>query len=1391
MLKRISGHLWKTVLLCGSAWLLSGAIHAAPLTASVAIPSSLEPWRAWVLDQHRDLECPPQYANLGERFCRWPGQLVLQVDAQAAQFSQSWQLYNEEWIALPGDDEYWPQEVRVDERAAVVVERDGKPAVRLPAGEHSVQGVIRWSQMPTRLSLPADTGLLSLSVQGKPVTQPALDAEGNLLLAENSAPATVADSLSVQVFRQVQDGIPLQMETVLRLHVAGRDREVVLGQFLLDGFVPLSLTTSLPARIEPDGRLRVQLRTGEWELVLRARASGQPMSFASKKLDEAWPNEEIWSWRDNRSLRQVTVKGPSAMDPSQTDMPAAWRQSPAWLMHSGDTLALTETQRGDTAQAGDTAGESLALRRDLWLDFDGGGMISRDVVSGVLPRAQRFSAPAAQQLGRVAVDGEPQLITHLEGQNTAGVELRAGALNLLSISRLTERDTVPASSWQRDMSSVEATLHVPPGWMLLHAEGVDRAVGSWLSQWNLWNIFLVLIVAAVSRRLLGWTAGIVALLALTLTHEAANAPLFLWLVALIGVGIQRVLPVGGFRRLLSVANGLVLAALVLMLLDFAVDQARSGMYPQLELGRYATIQQGGEPAQRSGVVGAVMQVADEAIGGSEALVEQAVPASAPVAKEMRALSSVMPHQKAAQRELKTGYDANAQVQTGPGEPAWRWRAISLHWSGPVLQDQTMHLYWLSPSLHRVWRLVSVLLAFAFAALLLRAAWPTVRLPLVRSGAAVAPALFVLALVGWPVQSVLAQPVGAAAFPSKDLLAELESRLTRLPDCEPQCASLNRGQLQVSGDSLRISLQWDAQEAVAVPLPSARNQWQPRTVLVDGSAVNNLRRDEQGVLWLVLSAGSHVVVLEGAVVGDSVQLPFAMTTHNIAVSAEGWQVSGVQDGRIPSGSVQLTRDRPAQAATMSEGETAALLPDAAPVFLRVTRTINLDLDWQVQTTVERLAPEQGAINIAVPLLSGEAVLTSGVVVQDGRVQVALAADAQTFTWSSRLQQVLQLQLTAAQNTPWVEQWQWRVSPIWHVVFSGLNPIKQGSPSSALPTWQPWPGEQLTATISRPPAVAGNTRTVESVELDYRPGARSADTVLRAQMRSSQGGEMPLTLPPDAVLQRVVIDGREQSNAAPVNGQIKLPLHPGQQQWEVSWRREQTMDWRIHTPQPQLAEPLNNIHITLHQPEGRWLLAVGGPAMGPALLYWGVLAVMVLVAVLLGQSRLAPLATWQWLLLGVGMSTVNSAGSLLVVLWFVAMAQRAKLDTRAMRCGNLQLLQVVLVILSVLALGSLVGTIPASLLSTPDMQVVGNQSTVQDLLWYQDRSVQGLPSAWVISLPMWVYRAAMLLWSLWLVFSLMTWCRWGWQCFSAGELWRSSLPNKKKSAANTASETQQTP
>jgi hypothetical protein len=97
------------------------------------------------------------------------------------------------------------------------------------------------------------------------------------------------------------------------------------------------------------------------------------------------------------------------------------------------------------------------------------------------------------------------------------------------------------------------------------------------------------------------------------------------------------------------------------------------------------------------------------------------------------------------------------------------------------------------------------------------------------------------------------------------------------------------------------------------------------------------------------------------------------------------------------------------------------------------------------------------------------------------------------------------------------------------------------------------------------------------------------------------------------------------------------------------------------------------------------------------------------------------------------------------------------------------QVGLVLLSLAAMTALLDVLRAGLLGVPDLLVAGNGSSPWLLNWYADRFETQTSTAWVLSVPVWTYRVAMLLWALWLASSLLKWLVWGWQAFSAGGVW----------------------
>jgi hypothetical protein len=176
------------------------------------------------------------------------------------------------------------------------------------------------------------------------------------------------------------------------------------------------------------------------------------------------------------------------------------------------------------------------------------------------------------------------------------------------------------------------------------------------------------------------------------------------------------------------------------------------------------------------------------------------------------------------------------------------------------------------------------------------------------------------------------------------------------------------------------------------------------------------------------------------------------------------------------------------------------------------------------------------------------------------------------------------------------------------------------------------------------------------------------------------------------------------------------------------------------------------------------------MGPAVLFWGVLIVVLLLAVGLSRVTLTPLRFTQWLLLGVGLTQVSIFLAAVIVGWLLALGVRERLNPNSRHPAVFNLIQIGLAGLTLLALLFLFIAVRQGLLGLPEMQIGGNYSSAYNLNWFQDRSASVLPQAWTIAVPLLFYRLLMLAWALWLAFALLRWLRWGWQCFSSDGLWK---------------------
>lgn len=1381
-----------------SAALLVGS--TAVFSAPVEVPEALKPWVNWVLKGEESRVCPFVFNNASTRRCAWPGPLEIKAEVGGGRFIQTWTTYTEDFVTLPGNHEAWPQDVKVNGKSLPVVTHRGFPSINLLPGKHVVTGSFAWRDLPQNVQIPREVGLIALQVNGKPIAMPDIDIDGKLWLRSKVQDESLEaqNSEDIRVQRKVNDDIPLTVLTRLELDISGKGRELALGRILPEGLIPMSLDSALPGKLTPEGNLTLQVRAGRWSIEINARALGPVATLTPPKIALAsWPSEEVWAFEAHPELRLVDIEGIDTIDPQQTTVPAEWKKLPMYRVRPADSLQIKEKKRGDS----DPSGDQIDITRNIWLDFDGGGMTFQDQLKGSVRRSARLEMKPPFVLGRVAIDGQDQYITSLEDKNQTGIEVRSSALNLTTESRIeTKQRLLPAAGWDFDAKSLGAILNLPPAWRVFHVSGVDTIRGSWVEQWTLLNFFLALVITIAIGKLMGLRPGLLALITMILLIPEAEAPRWGWFHILVALSLLKVLPDGRLRRAATQYRWLALGGVVLFTLPFLVQQVQQSIYPVLENQTQRITQ----PASVSEVhtVAAAMK---EAVGGSalspmtdsvgediaadvaldgEAIKGEAPPAAPRPEKQMK-LRGAAPQILNQAFDSRSGYGSNQAmqnlqqhdpksiVQTGKGLPGWTWNRVTLGWSGPVAKDHVVRL-WLSPP----WmtRLLSLLRVALFALLIALLAGMNakdmnqMKLQLSKLKRATTAILILLTSL------TFGNHQARADLPNSDMLQELKIRLLRAPNCLPNCAEITRAVVDAEDDSLTIRLEIHANERTAVPLPGDARKWMPTKFVVDGKADAGLFRDELGQLWAEMAVGTHQVELSGSLGRQkSLQIPLPLKPRQIRANLRGWTLDGVHEDGLADDSIQLSRITKTVPGTL--GTKESFEGEGLPPFVSIEREIVLGLSWQTITRVRRLTPVDTAILLRVPLLKGEAVTSTGMRVEKGFVLVTLPPQQASLEWSSVLEVTPELQLTAPKDVAWMEEWNLRAGPIWHFTFEGLAPVSRTAPDGMLvPRWRPWPGETLNLKFMRPEAAGGQILTIDKVVQTNSPGKRSSDISLDLTIRTSRGGQNRIILPEGADVHAVKIDGVVQPLRLEGSAVI-LPLLPGKQDVRMEWRDPNGLGFTYKTVDVKLGVAAINGEVIVKMPTDRWTLLVGGPQVGPAVRFWGLALVILLVAFGLSRLGITPLTTSQWFLLGLGLSQAKLFSTVVVVGFLLAIGLRARIVPHLKGAFRFDLMQLTLTAWALAATAALVNAITKGFLGSPAMQISGNNSWGGEMHWFVDKMAEATPQAWILSMPIFVYRMCMLGWALWLAMALLRWVRWIWDCFSAGEIWRSG-PKREK-------------
>ena len=1322
------------------------------------IPKSLQDWTAWVLDDIKDKNCPINFSK-DEHICSYPTHINVYLQHNSLTFKMKVTAFKDrQKINLPHAYQNWVKDVRVDgEKVAVL--GSANAMVFLEKGDHTIEGNFLWKKIPKYLHLPANVALVTLFKNGEKVLNPKVDTEFRLWLNQIQKNHVEKGTLSVSIYRKLIDGHPMKMQTHLHFRISGKMRSVLLDGIVLEGFHPSKISGNIDARITKDKKLEVQVKAGEWNLTIDSFSPTNLSEFHAPKHTFKYTNQETLSLQTDASYRTIEIENAQTIDPSQNNVPKAWKHLALYLLEAKKSLKIKELYKSVKQQQQN----DFILNREIWLDYDGKGYSIKDHIQADISYVKRLESLGTLALGSVSINKKPMLINTLKNSQQKGVELREKSMKIEASSRY-DKDIslLPANGWSEEFNQVSTHLNLPPGWKVFASFGSDsQSSMSWIKKWNLMDIFLVLFLSIAIFQLFGLKWSIPATFFLILLWHEEGAPTIIWLWILALVALIKVLTEGKIKKTLQVIFALSSVVVILNVLQFSVYKVRTTLYPQLEKVSSYTPQYKGINKNVFGESrGAILGSNDNTVLKSSKVKEAELQSSNYVLRK----SILKPKKK--QVLLQNKIDPNAIVQTGEGTPTWSWSHHSFFWQSTVGTGDTLKIWFITPFMTKILNILNIIgmlfLLWMFLQAFLNISIKNLKDKLFAKQN-ILMILFSSIIIATP------QYTQASDIPSTVLLQTLKDKLLEPPACLPHCASIEQMEIRIKEDQLFIHMNISAGVAVSVPILGNRNIWLPEAVEINDSNKSYLQVDKEGSLWVMLPQGIHKVTMYGTIQGtNQMMLSSKLPIHNLHIQKNNlWKINSDYKSYIEL----INLDK--KASTTREKTKSAIEP-----MVQIKRTFYFGLRWYIETEVKLLNDIDKPYTLHYNLLDTESILNKDIEVNGKQAILHLHNTKQTHTWRSSLAISPQISLKASNKNTITEIWKMDISSMWNMHYKGVESDKQVTDKNLLmPTFRPWKDETLTLNLDPIKAVRGKSLTIESSNLDIRQSQRYRDLTLTLNIQSSHAQPYTIKLENVKELSSVKIDNLDYYLKIN-NDQLTLPLKGKSQNIIIKWKEESGTQTIYNFSNIHLNKDAVNSNINLILPQNRWILWTNGPILGPAVLLWGVLLSILIFAFILGRIKNTPLKVRDWLLLGIGVSTSSIMSMVPIVIWiFLLRYKESKADELKGTMRNF--IQIMIVIFTFIALITLIIAISIGLLGNPDMMIQGNNSYGFNLHWYSDKIENLLPQPTVISVSMWYYRALMLLWSIWISFSLIKWLKWSWHIFSKGDMWAKKVKIKKES------------
>ncbi|HMO19027.1 MAG TPA: hypothetical protein PKA63_13430 [Oligoflexia bacterium] len=1372
------------------------------------LPGALSEWIPWIKENNPEWNCAKA---LDKRACSWVGKVHYNISSQDTTFEIDGLLLNKDSIPLPSKGKLSPSNIRVlkdnkNFESYIIQTSEGNiTSIELPKGNYRISGKVLYEKIPSEIPAPAEYGLLDFNIDKSLIDS----LNGNIgayrgkdrIHIQTNSRVEIEDSIRVELFRMLRDGNPLHITTQLGLQVSGNSRTVNFSNILPKGCLTNQINSPLQYSLNEKQELIVQVYQGYHTLDIVCILPQPVLEIDLSEISsELLPEEEIWAWNSYPQFRSVEIEGPRALNPSQVKLPNNLSGNLILGVANKSKVVLKELRRGEEV----APKNSITVTRTIYPKLDKSGFIISDQLNGVLNSESRINILPEYSLGGATLSGSLVPITLDPKTGESGVEIRGANFALSGTSKIDKpfffKTAFSSTGWNSEMEQVNFILPLPPSWKLLAIGNVSSASGTWVSLWNSYDVFLLLILAIMTAKLFNKKVSALFVIFSVLSKGEFMNPgvFFSWL--LVFYAASTALNSTAHQTLKGAIYGSVflsLAAYFVQTLSFAKLQFIQFLHPQLQSGtRYRSLFQsiasfidsnpvfwpailvlffialcfllwalkGENWGQKIGriIVGGICFIVISFIGGgiltSASLFmgtnptyfgdnlsrsntfDQEIMAGAPSSYYSEESA---PHEtyddiaiSKVFRSQQKQKPRDRELQSGLSTPEWKWRGARAVINGPIDPGHEIYFLYLTSSIEKYLCGFRALLSLFLLFFTASFVIPVEKLK------KIAPLKATSAIIFFLLSPLFNITDAKAEFPPEFILKNLEKTLESRLCAKPICSTIDSLTLETTDTRYSIKISANSVGKSTITLPGQITDLIPEKILVNGSE-KSYSRINNGHLEIMLSDGTSEVEVQGSLKpNNTINITFPQTPLSFDYNSSEWKSDKlIQRGEIPT-EIKLVRETKATAGVTNPTNPRLGKEDFPETFI-IKRTIEIGEYVEIRGSVSRLGHTEKAATLEIPLHKNEILTSPELKSSSGRIIINFPAGTRDAQFSSRFDSPRELSLSAYSGTGAFETWHITCEDYVACEARGLPITRGSSTTSSKLDFLPFQGETLSVTSRLLESAPGAYLTIERVNHQNTWGENRLNGNLEIYAKATRQTSLNISISDQVEITSIQVGGNQDTRKLnPEN--ISVLLEPGDQTVLLQYVRPFSPSLFETVPEITLNSPVTNIRtsVSLQAYGYRWLMYFGGGEWGPASLFWSKLLVIIIFLFALRYLGILSINPIKLFGFGVGLSMIPTILQGVPLLGLILFNNKDILNLIEEKTSS-KVFKTGISIILVSCLLVFYYIIRIGLLSEPTSLIAGNNSNLTILNWYHDASSfsglnHTLPAPWIMSLPIIYWR-----------------------------------------------------